>query len=342
MGIAVVAILGGARHEHQVVRHPPQAGRPPAPRARDYAEAVEPFVAAGGLRGVRRHAPPTPARSASPRRTAVHRRHGDRPVLDRLGVLASTCSSDTGLQRATLQARSKDGRATEQSPSCCASRAGRGRRADPRPPRRRRRLHADRAAVAVVILGVIVVPLVNVIIGFLRTADATTGRLTESHDVQFAAAYFAQDVQAAGVRDYTVTEHGVLPAEAVDRDRRRAAAAGTYPCGAAGPAPGGRPARLGRLHRRRLVAAAQTRVAYVVENGDELHRVVCAGSATPASDVRIAQQPGRPLRRPLVRHPVRRGRGLHRDGAAVPASVSLHPHPPRRTQRPAAPPTRSP
>lgn len=55
--------------------------------------------------------------------------------------------------------------------------------------------------VAVVILGIITVPITNVIVGYLRSSDATTSRLLASHDAQIAAAYWAQDVASIGKRD---------------------------------------------------------------------------------------------------------------------------------------------
>lgn len=54
--------------------------------------------------------------------------------------------------------------------------------------------------VAVAILTIIIVPLSNALIVFLRNSDKTSQRLSENHDVQLAAAYFAQDVQSTGIR----------------------------------------------------------------------------------------------------------------------------------------------
>jgi prepilin-type N-terminal cleavage/methylation domain-containing protein len=54
--------------------------------------------------------------------------------------------------------------------------------------------------VAIVLLGVIAVPLGNAVISFFRNTNATTNRLAESHDSQISSAYFAQDVQSIGVR----------------------------------------------------------------------------------------------------------------------------------------------
>lgn len=137
--------------------------------------------------------------------------------------------------------------------------------------------------VAIVILGIITVPLGSVVIGYFRNTDATTARLIESHDVQIASAYWAQDVASIGVRSTTSpfafkqsVETGVAPT------------AGLYPCGAAGTpivrfawddssGPG--------------VTATLVRVAYVVQTVSgqkELHRLRCEGSAAVVSDVTLA------------------------------------------------------
>ncbi len=57
--------------------------------------------------------------------------------------------------------------------------------------------------VTVGILGMIVVPLTGVVLAYLRNTVDTEARLTESHDVQFAAAYWQRDVASIGVRDST-------------------------------------------------------------------------------------------------------------------------------------------
>ena len=54
--------------------------------------------------------------------------------------------------------------------------------------------------VAVVLIGVIMVPLSEVVISYLRNTDTTTARQVESHDQQIAAAYWQQDVSSIGVR----------------------------------------------------------------------------------------------------------------------------------------------
>ena len=57
--------------------------------------------------------------------------------------------------------------------------------------------------VAVTILAIIIVPLGDALIGYVRNTDATTRRVSESHDIQVATAFFADDVRNLGVRDWT-------------------------------------------------------------------------------------------------------------------------------------------
>jgi hypothetical protein len=57
--------------------------------------------------------------------------------------------------------------------------------------------------VAVTILAIIIVPLADALIGFIRNTDATTRRMNESHDVQLATTYFGRDIQNLGVHDWT-------------------------------------------------------------------------------------------------------------------------------------------
>jgi prepilin-type N-terminal cleavage/methylation domain-containing protein len=57
--------------------------------------------------------------------------------------------------------------------------------------------------VAIVLLGIIIVPLSSVVIGYLLNSGRADARLNESHDEQIAAAYWQQDVSSIGVRDTT-------------------------------------------------------------------------------------------------------------------------------------------
>jgi len=50
------------------------------------------------------------------------------------------------------------------------------------------------------IIGVVVVALTGVMLAYFRNTADTQARLTESHDVQFAAAYWQRDVSSIGLR----------------------------------------------------------------------------------------------------------------------------------------------
>jgi prepilin-type N-terminal cleavage/methylation domain-containing protein len=162
--------------------------------------------------------------------------------------------------------------------------------------------------IAVVIVGLITVPLGNVLLGFLNNTDATTARLLESHDVQITSAYWAQDVASIGTRStaapYLFTqsvEQNVVPSSSL------------YPCGTTGPpivslawddfsGPG---------------AATLSRVAYVVESGQtQLHRLRCNGSAVVVSDITLANDLD-PLTPPTVTCPTTC------TAPAVPTTVTL-------------------
>lgn len=54
----------------------------------------------------------------------------------------------------------------------------------------------------IAIIGVIAAALTGVVLSYLKTTVATESRLTESHDVQFVAAYWQRDVASIGVRGY--------------------------------------------------------------------------------------------------------------------------------------------
>jgi prepilin-type N-terminal cleavage/methylation domain-containing protein len=140
--------------------------------------------------------------------------------------------------------------------------------------------------VTIMVLGVIMVPLGNALIGFIRMTDDTSQRLSESRDAQIAAAYFAQDVQSVGTRDWTAYPYPLR--QSVERDAP--ATGGLYPCGAAGT-----PAAVIRLAWDDPTSARDSptviRVSYVVETvGAErqLHRILCKGTAVPTSDIVIA------------------------------------------------------
>jgi prepilin-type N-terminal cleavage/methylation domain-containing protein len=54
--------------------------------------------------------------------------------------------------------------------------------------------------ISIVILGIIAVPLSNVVVSFFKHSAATTARLSESSDQQIATAYWQEDVASLGLR----------------------------------------------------------------------------------------------------------------------------------------------
>lgn len=130
----------------------------------------------------------------------------------------------------------------------------------------------------IVVLGIIAAPLGGVVLTYLKNTDATTARMSESHDALLAASYFAQDVQAVGLRGaYTSTaEPALLPSVTT----------GVAAPGGCGPA--GTPAAVGLawddFADSGVASRTQVHVTYVVV-GSELHRVVCRGTAAPVQNV---------------------------------------------------------
>jgi prepilin-type N-terminal cleavage/methylation domain-containing protein len=147
--------------------------------------------------------------------------------------------------------------------------------------------------IVVVIIGIITVPLSNVIIGFLHNTDATNSRLSESHDVQIAAAYFAQDVESIGTRT-TLDPLDPQLNKSVEKDVTYST--GSYPCGlsstptvpvrfvwddiAAGTPP---------TSTLTVISYSLKTVTIAGVTRYELHRQRCLGGAsTPTSDVTLA------------------------------------------------------
>lgn len=138
--------------------------------------------------------------------------------------------------------------------------------------------------VVIAILGVISVPLSNAFISFFQHSNETTNRLSESHDAQIAAAWFSQDVQSLGVRDWSSATFA--PKTSIELNAPRGGGLG--PCGLSGT-----PNALIRLLWDDPTATSQSlvRVAYVLKtvgNEQQLHRIKCVGNATPVSDLTLA------------------------------------------------------
>ena len=145
--------------------------------------------------------------------------------------------------------------------------------------------------VAIVLLGIIAVPLANALISFFHNTNATTDRLAESHDAQIASAYFAQDVESIGVREWTT--FGTYPI-GTSVETNAPPKAGTFPCGQTTDA--NAVIRMawddptGASTRRTVTVSYLVRAVTVggrTEN--QLHRLRCDdGTSNPTSDLVLA------------------------------------------------------
>lgn len=147
--------------------------------------------------------------------------------------------------------------------------------------------------IAIVLIGVIAVPLGNALLGVLHNTGETADRLELSHDGQISAAYFAQDVASVGLRDYAAgpDASGNLPFKPSIQLAAGYAAGGTA-CGTSAT-----PVATVRLLADHWDSSATPPVlgtavvAYYLTGGGavrELHRMKCFGSATVTSDVVVA------------------------------------------------------
>jgi prepilin-type N-terminal cleavage/methylation domain-containing protein len=141
--------------------------------------------------------------------------------------------------------------------------------------------------VAIVIIGVIVAPIANAVIGYLHNTDTTAARLNESHDQQIAAAYWQQDVSSIGVRSstYDQASHNFPLQQSVNN---------AFPCS---PAPAGPLVTLSWNQYDSSGSATLNSVAYYRDGtATQLLRVHCTGStvdstATLAHDLDPAVTP---------------------------------------------------
>jgi len=133
--------------------------------------------------------------------------------------------------------------------------------------------------VAITILAIIIVPLADALIGFVRNTDDTTRRMNESHDIQLASTYFARDIQNLGVRDWSSSPPTLTLLQSIG-DAYRCPGSGTAVFSLAYDDP-------------TAVSGAPTvvRVTYLVRdvNGEhQLRRIQCRTSSTAYADIVVA------------------------------------------------------
>lgn len=143
--------------------------------------------------------------------------------------------------------------------------------------------------IVIALLGVVAAPLAAVVMTSIRSTDETSARLVLSHDAQQSAAFFAQDVAAFGLRDYSgQVANGTVPFfPSLQLDA--AYDAGGHTCGTAAT-----PVSLLRLLSDDWDSSGASPVrrtavvAYYLTPSGELHRMKCVGTPVPDSDAVIA------------------------------------------------------
>ncbi|TDU91678.1 prepilin-type N-terminal cleavage/methylation domain-containing protein [Kribbella voronezhensis] len=144
--------------------------------------------------------------------------------------------------------------------------------------------------VAIVIIGIITIPLSGTVVSALKNTTTTEERMDLSHDAQLSSSYFARDVAAVGIRDYDNVNGNSLPFKP-SVQLNAAYNQGGYTCGAVGT-----PTAAVRLlsdswdPADSMTSPKTVVIAYylkTVAGSIELHRLKCSGSDTPV-DVPIA------------------------------------------------------
>jgi len=148
--------------------------------------------------------------------------------------------------------------------------------------------------IVIVLLGVITVPLAAVVVAFSRNSAATADRLAVSHDAQVAGAYLARDVAGVGLRDYTAASapSASLPFKP-SIEPGAAYNVGGRTCGTSATPTAAVRFLADDWDTSTSPATLRTDiVAYYLAAGLggrlALHRMKCAGSATPIADATIA------------------------------------------------------
>lgn len=166
--------------------------------------------------------------------------------------------------------------------------------------RLRARRHADggftliELVVTIAIIGFIVAALTGVVMMYMKATVSTSARLTESHDVQFAAAYWQRDVSSIGVRS-TVYDNSVGGTHTYPLTKSVAAPDTTSPKLAGCTLPSGTPIITLAWNSYTAAADVPTKVTvtYVAQASGsvyQLRRVRCTGTATsPDSSLIVAR-----------------------------------------------------
>jgi prepilin-type N-terminal cleavage/methylation domain-containing protein len=159
--------------------------------------------------------------------------------------------------------------------------------------------------IATAISGLVMAGVAGMLSAVLVNAGATEARMTQTHDGQNAAAYFAQDVNAMGVRDWTDDTRPSQPSAEAGASYN----GGRYPCG-----PAGTPNALIRMAWNDFDAASPTTVkrdvvAYVVNSTGpggrlQLHRLLCQGGALRSDQVLVSSLSASPAASVVCTTPV--------------------------------------
>jgi prepilin-type N-terminal cleavage/methylation domain-containing protein len=166
--------------------------------------------------------------------------------------------------------------------------------------------------VAIVIMGVVSIPLGNAMISYLRNTATTGARIGESHDAQISSAYWAQDIASIGVRDGYDSIAKTFPLQQSVNT--------SYPCVL--PTGSSTLVVLAWDQTDAAGAVSPVRVAYVTRaGGTELYRQQCTGS-TPDAGAVLAHELD-PATPPVLVCDGSGGSTCTGSDGAVPARISL-------------------